>query len=80
MATDSTAEPDVDPEEARIRAVLASIPLERLRRAGLLDTLTELASGKDQAEKDAGEKEQGFHRRDGRRRPDRHDAREISTC
>ncbi|MFJ2197775.1 SDR family NAD(P)-dependent oxidoreductase [Streptomyces violaceusniger] len=57
VATDGPAEPDVDPEEARIRAVLASIPLERLRRAGLLDTLTELASGKDQAEKDAEEKE-----------------------
>ncbi|CAM5290635.1 hypothetical protein SANTM175S_03553 [Streptomyces antimycoticus] len=61
VATDSTAEPDVDPEEARIRAVLASIPLERLRRAGLLDTLTELASGKDQAEKDAGEKDSIEH-------------------
>ncbi|MFI0767646.1 SDR family NAD(P)-dependent oxidoreductase [Streptomyces sp. NPDC021218] len=57
VATDGPAEPDVDPEEARIRAVLASIPLERLRRAGLLDTLTELASGKDQAEKDTEEKE-----------------------
>ncbi|MFI7311737.1 SDR family NAD(P)-dependent oxidoreductase [Streptomyces hygroscopicus] len=57
VATDSPAEPDVDPEEARIRALLASIPLERLRRAGLLDTLTELASGKDTAEADATEKE-----------------------
>ncbi|UTP36999.1 SDR family NAD(P)-dependent oxidoreductase [Streptomyces rapamycinicus NRRL 5491] len=57
VATDSPAEPDVDPEEVRIRALLTSIPLERLRRAGLLDTLTELASGKDQAEKDTEEKE-----------------------
>ncbi|WP_445517729.1 SDR family NAD(P)-dependent oxidoreductase [Streptomyces sp. NEAU-174] len=57
VATDSPAGPDVDPEEARIRALLTSIPLERLRRAGLLDTLTELASGKDQAEKDTEEKE-----------------------
>jgi len=57
VATDGPAEPDVDPEEARIRALLTSIPLERLRRAGLLDTLTELASGKDQAEKDTEEKE-----------------------
>ncbi len=57
VATDGPAEPDVDPEEARIRALLTSIPLERLRRAGLLDTLTELASGKEQAEKDSGEKE-----------------------
>ncbi|WP_434101058.1 SDR family NAD(P)-dependent oxidoreductase [Streptomyces malaysiensis] len=57
VATDGPAEPDVDPEEARVRALLASIPLERLRRAGLLDTLTELAGGKDQAEPDAEEKE-----------------------
>ncbi|QKW54875.1 SDR family NAD(P)-dependent oxidoreductase [Streptomyces buecherae] len=57
VATDGPAEPDVDPEEARIRALLTSIPLERLRRAGLLDTLTELASGKDQVEKDTEEKE-----------------------
>ncbi|WEV29621.1 SDR family NAD(P)-dependent oxidoreductase [Streptomyces sp. 71268] len=57
VVTDGPAEPDVDPEEARIRALLTSIPLERLRRAGLLDTLTELASGKDQTEKDTGEKE-----------------------
>ncbi|MFD4997991.1 SDR family NAD(P)-dependent oxidoreductase [Streptomyces buecherae] len=57
VATDGPTEPDVDPEEARIRALLTSIPLERLRRAGLLDTLTELASGKDQVEKDTEEKE-----------------------
>ncbi|EGX61522.1 Pks12 [Streptomyces zinciresistens K42] len=57
VATDSPAEPDADPEEARIRALLTSIPLERLRRAGLLDMLTELASGTDRAEKDTEDKE-----------------------
>ncbi|MGV4989211.1 hypothetical protein ACVB8X_43935, partial [Streptomyces sp. NRAIS4] len=30
-------------EEDRIRALLASIPIDRLRKAGLLDTLRELA-------------------------------------
>ncbi|WP_372455150.1 SDR family NAD(P)-dependent oxidoreductase [Streptomyces asiaticus] len=57
VATDSPAESDMDPEEARIRALLTSIPLGRLRRSGLLDALTELASGKDQAETDTEEKE-----------------------
>ncbi|EXU65273.1 polyketide synthase [Streptomyces sp. PRh5] len=57
VATDSPAESDMDPEEARIRALLTSIPLGRLRRSGLLDALTELASGKDQAGTDTEEKE-----------------------
>ncbi len=36
------------PEEEEIRDMLASIPLERLRKAGLLDMLAELAkSGPD---------------------------------
>ncbi|MBH5333918.1 SDR family NAD(P)-dependent oxidoreductase [Streptomyces pactum] len=37
--------PAAGDDTAEIRAVLASIPVERLRRAGLLDTLFELARG-----------------------------------
>ncbi|MGH2855835.1 MAG: acyl carrier protein, partial [Solirubrobacteraceae bacterium] len=36
---------DLDPEEAEARAALASIPVARLREAGLMDTLLALARG-----------------------------------
>jgi acyl transferase domain-containing protein/NAD(P)-dependent dehydrogenase (short-subunit alcohol dehydrogenase family)/acyl carrier protein len=39
-----TAEPDGDPEETRLRDALASIPLSRIRSAGLLDILLRMAS------------------------------------
>ncbi len=44
-----TAGPAVD-DSAEIRAVIASIPIERLRRAQLLDTLLDLARGETPAE------------------------------
>ncbi|MFJ9299895.1 acyl carrier protein, partial [Streptomyces asoensis] len=37
-----TADPDVDVDEARLRRGLASLPLARLRAAGLLDALVRL--------------------------------------
>ncbi|MFF5720923.1 SDR family NAD(P)-dependent oxidoreductase [Streptomyces buecherae] len=37
-------------DETRLRAVLASVPLERLRAAGLVDTLLSLAEESDQAD------------------------------
>ena len=42
--TDGTPEPD-DPEEREIRRSLASIPVHRLRAAGVLDLLLRLAKG-----------------------------------
>ncbi|MGO4463433.1 SDR family NAD(P)-dependent oxidoreductase [Streptomyces sp. M-16] len=39
------AHPDGSPEEVRVRQTLASIPLSRLRDAGLMDALLALASG-----------------------------------
>ncbi|WP_417281761.1 type I polyketide synthase [Actinokineospora guangxiensis] len=41
----AAAEVPVQDENARVRAALASIPIERLRRAHLLDALLELARG-----------------------------------
>ncbi|EOD63838.1 hypothetical protein, partial [Amycolatopsis vancoresmycina] len=43
-----------DPEEARIRAALATVPLARFRDAGLMTALLELA-GLDAADGDAGD-------------------------
>ncbi|MDH6131108.1 acyl transferase domain-containing protein [Kitasatospora sp. MAA4] len=39
----AAAETAVDPQERELRALLAEIPLERVRRAGLLDVLLQLA-------------------------------------
>jgi acyl carrier protein len=38
-----------DPEEDRVRAALASVPVERLREAGLLDVLLRLAGAQSEA-------------------------------
>jgi candicidin polyketide synthase FscC len=40
---------DLDPEEAEVRRALTSIPVARLREAGLMDTLLALARGVDGA-------------------------------
>jgi hypothetical protein len=39
------ADDTADPEEERVRAALAGIPLQRLRAAGLVDALLDLADG-----------------------------------
>ncbi|MDT3397647.1 type I polyketide synthase [Streptomyces sp. B1866] len=44
LVADAEEAPATDPEEARIRAVLAAIPLARLRNTGVLDTLLQLAA------------------------------------
>ncbi|PPT15954.1 type I polyketide synthase [Streptomyces cinnamoneus] len=41
---------DVDPEEAELRAALASIPVSRFRQAGLLDVLLQLAQPESEIE------------------------------
>ncbi|WP_079161762.1 type I polyketide synthase [Streptomyces fodineus] len=56
LVPDSAVEPRS--EEDQIRALIASIPLDRLRRAGLLDTLRELAEhDAPEATTDAGDTE-----------------------
>nr|BAW35652.1 modular polyketide synthase [Streptomyces neyagawaensis] len=40
---DNAPAPDVDPQEAELRRTLAAIPTSRIREAGLLDALLELA-------------------------------------
>jgi hypothetical protein len=42
-----------DPEEARIRDVLAAIPIARLRSVGLLDTLLTLGTTQEPADRSA---------------------------
>jgi polyketide synthase 12 len=49
------AEPVLESEEQQIRKRLTSIPLSRLRRAGLLDSLLRLAEADSEGEPDAGE-------------------------
>ncbi len=49
------AERDVAPGEAEVRRALSSIPLGRLREAGLLESLLELAGGEEGAAGSAGE-------------------------
>ncbi|MFG1796151.1 type I polyketide synthase [Nocardia sp. NPDC049149] len=43
-----------DPEHQAIRAAIAGIPIERLRRSGLLDTLLELAGGDEPSAPESG--------------------------
>jgi acyl carrier protein len=45
---------ELDPEEAELRGALASIPLARLREAGLIDTLIQLARGDEPPVEQAG--------------------------
>ena len=47
-----TDEQDVDPDEAEIRKILASVPLDRVRELGLLEILLKLA-GSDQSSSEA---------------------------
>ena len=51
-------EPGVDPEEAQIRATLASVPLDRLRQLGLLEALLNLA-GSEAASLESGSSADG---------------------
>ncbi len=55
ISPDTAAERDLEPGEAEVRRVLSSIPLGRLRAAGLLESLLELAGGEDGAARPAGE-------------------------
>ncbi len=52
---DTAAERDLEPGETEVRRVLSSIPLGRLREAGLLDSLLELAGGENGGAQPAGE-------------------------
>ncbi|MEU8517922.1 beta-ketoacyl reductase [Kitasatospora sp. NPDC048722] len=45
LAGDGDAVESGDPERARLRALVESVPLERLRRSGVLDALLRLADG-----------------------------------
>ncbi len=54
---DTAAERDLEPGEAEVRRVLSSIPLGRLREAGLLDSLLELAGGGNGVARPAGEEQ-----------------------
>ncbi len=64
-STEST--PLAAPGEAEIQRVVASIPVKRLRQAGVLDLLLSLANEADGA--DAGQGQGKRHRSDGSRRP-----------
>jgi acyl transferase domain-containing protein len=52
---DTAAERDLEPGETEVRHILSSIPLGRLREAGLLDSLLELAGDERDGAQPAGE-------------------------
>ena len=52
---DTATERDLEAGEAEVRQVLSSIPLDRLREAGLLESLLELVGGENGAARAAGE-------------------------
>ncbi len=52
---DTAPEAELEPGEAEVRRALSSIPLGRLRGAGLLEALLELAGGEQEAAQPAGE-------------------------
>jgi polyketide synthase 12 len=58
IAPDADGDSDSDADEAKIRAVLGSIPIDYLRKAGLIETLLQLAEPGDEAAATSEEAEQ----------------------